>query len=152
MRDIIIDLQKPGPWKFQLKIAINFISFKDVDEDRAMHLKSGNTKFMTYDNVNFFVDELFESLLSRYQSGLETSMRESDFIFDSVQLLYCKCHKINFKRGGLYIESSNWMKNKKTAITPKNKDNECFQHVVTVALNYRKIESYPERLRILNCL
>ena len=28
------------------------------------------------------VTELFESLLLRYQDNLETSMRESDFIFD----------------------------------------------------------------------
>ena len=28
--------------------------------------------------------------------------RESDFIFDSDQLLYYKCHKINFKRDGSY--------------------------------------------------
>ena len=33
LRDIIIDLQKPGLWKVQVTIAINFISSKDVDED-----------------------------------------------------------------------------------------------------------------------
>ena len=32
-------------------------------------------------------------------------MRESDFIFDSVQIMYYKCHKVNFKRGGAYIDS-----------------------------------------------
>ena len=52
---------------------------------------------MGYDNANEVVNELFESLLSRYQIGLETSERRSDFIFDLVQLLYYKCHKINFK-------------------------------------------------------
>ena len=43
---------------------------------------------MLYDNAKEVVNELFESLLSRYQIGLKTSMRGSDFIFDSVQLLY----------------------------------------------------------------
>ena len=42
---------------------------------------------MSYDNANQVVNELFESLLSRYQIGLETSMRESDFLFESVQPL-----------------------------------------------------------------
>ena len=37
------------------------------------------------------------SLRSRYQDNLKTSMRESDFVFDSVQLMYYKCHKVNFK-------------------------------------------------------
>ena len=60
---------------------------------------------MPYDNANEVVNELFESLLSRYQIGLQTSMRGRDFIFDSVQLLYYKFHKINFKRGGSHTDS-----------------------------------------------
>ena len=60
---------------------------------------------MSCDNANKVVKELFESLLSRYQVGLETSMTGNDFIFKSVQLLYYKCHKINFKREELYIDS-----------------------------------------------
>ena len=59
-----------------------------------MHLKSDNIKNMLYGNANEVANELFESLLSRYQISLETSMRGSDFIFDSVQLLYYYCHKI----------------------------------------------------------
>ena len=55
---------------------------------------------MSYDNGNEVVNELFELLLSRYQITLETSMRGSDFILDSVQLLYCNYHKITFERGG----------------------------------------------------
>ena len=96
LRDLIIDLQKSGTWKFQLTIAVNFLLSKDVDEERVMHLKRNNIDVWTYDNVNDVVDELFESLLSRYHIGLETSMRESDFIFDLVQLLYYKCHKNKF--------------------------------------------------------
>ena len=34
---------------------------------------------MTYDNAVGVVDEHFESLLLRYQSGLETSMTRTDF-------------------------------------------------------------------------
>ena len=55
---------------------------------------------MTYDNANDVIDKLFESLLSKYQSGLETTIRGSDFIFDSVQLLDYKCYNINFRRSG----------------------------------------------------
>ena len=70
-----------------------------------MHSKSDNIEFMVYDIANRVANELFESLLSRDQIGLETSMGGRDFIFDSVQLLYYKCHKINFKHGGSYIGS-----------------------------------------------
>ena len=40
---------------------------------------------MTFDNVNGVIKE---SLLSRYQIEIETSMRGSDFIFDGVNLIY----------------------------------------------------------------
>ena len=38
------------------------------------------------------------------------------------------------------------MKNKNEIRNLKNKDDKCFQHVVMVALNYRVIESHPERV------
>ena len=68
-------------------------------------------------------------------------MKGSDFIFDSVQFLYYKCHKVIFRRGGSYVE-----KDKKANINKKNTDDKCFQYVVTVALNYEEIESHPERV------
>ena len=54
---------------------------------------------MAYDDANEIVNELFESLLSRYQISLEISMKGSDFIFDPIKLLRYKCYKINFKLG-----------------------------------------------------
>ena len=50
---------------------------------------SNNIKLTSYNDVNDVnevVNELFESLLSRYENNLETSMRGSEFIFDSVHL------------------------------------------------------------------
>ena len=49
-----------------------------------MYSSSDNIKFSSYNDANEVVNELFESLLSRYEDNLETSMRGSDFIFDSV--------------------------------------------------------------------
>ena len=76
MRDIITDFQKANTWKVQLTISINFIASEDVNEERVIHSKKNTTEFFTYDNVNDVADELFESLLSIWQIGLETSMRE----------------------------------------------------------------------------
>ena len=39
-------------------------------------------------------------------------MKGCDFVFDYVHILYYKYHKINPNRGGSYIESSDWIKNK----------------------------------------
>ena len=57
-------------------------------------------------------------------------MRESEFVFYSVDLLHYKLHKISLNRGGSYIDSPDWIKNKKAIINPKNKDNECFKYSV----------------------
>ena len=84
----MIDLQNSDTWKIQLTITINFISSKDVEEERVIHSSSDNIKFTSYNDANEVVDELFESLRSRYQGKLETSMRGSDFISDSVQMMY----------------------------------------------------------------
>ena len=48
-------------------------------------------------------------------------MKGSEFVFDYVYLLYYKCHKINLKRGGSYIDSPDWIKNKKVTRNPINK-------------------------------
>ena len=47
---------------------------------------------------------------------------------------------------GSYIGSPDWIKHKKATINPKNEDHKCFQHAATIALNYEKIESYPEKV------
>ena len=51
------------------------------------------------------IKELFKSLLQKYQKGLEESMRGSEFIFDSVNLLYDHLQRISLKRGGSYVDS-----------------------------------------------
>ena len=62
-------------------------------------------------------------------------------------VLYYKCHKINPNRDGSYIDSPDWIKNKKITINLINKkDNKCFQYAITVALNHEKIKGYPERI------
>ena len=71
-------------------------------------------------------------------------MGGSEFVFDCVQLLYNKCHKINLDHmdhAGSYIDSPNWIKNKKATINPINeKYKKCFQYDVIVVLNYEQIK------------
>ena len=91
-------------------IAIKFISSKNTDEEPAMCSKSKNIEIIIYDKADEVSKELFELLLKRYQTGLVTSMKGSDFIFDCVHLLYYQCHKINLNCGGPYRDSSDWTK------------------------------------------
>ena len=73
-------------------------------------------------------------------------MKGSEFVYDSVDLLYYKFHRIILNRGGSYIDSPKWLKNKKATINSKNNDDKCFQYATTVALNHRQIKSHPERI------
>ena len=77
---IINALKKPDTWKIQLRITINFIPSEDIDEGRVMLSKS--------DNIEFMIEELLESLLNKYQIGLETSLKDSDFILGYAHLFY----------------------------------------------------------------
>ena len=60
-----------GEWKIQLTMSINFISSKDSDETRNMHTKSNNIEIMVGSETDEIIEELFKSLLQRYQEGLE---------------------------------------------------------------------------------
>ena len=59
------------------------------------------------------IEEIFKSLLLRYQEGLEGSMDGSHFVFDSVDALYYNLNKIILSRGESYIDSLEWLKHKK---------------------------------------
>ena len=54
----------------------------------TMHSKSDNIELMISDKADEIIEDFFQSLLSKYQIGLETSMKDSDFIFDCIHLLY----------------------------------------------------------------
>ena len=111
-----------------------------------MHTKSNNAEIKNGTETGDIINELFKSFLRRYQKGLETKMKGSEFVFDSVDLLYYSLHKISLNRGGSYIDSPDWIKNKKETINPKNKDNKCFKYAVTAALNYNEINNHPEKI------
>ena len=77
-----------GEWKIQLAMSINFISSKDSDEIHNMHTKNDNIEIIMGSETNEIIEKLHQSLLQKYQEGLEEPMRGSEFIHDSVDLLY----------------------------------------------------------------
>ena len=48
-------------------------------------------------------------------------------------------------RGGSYIDTPEWLKNKKATVNPKNNDGKCFQYALAVALSHEQIKTLPER-------
>ena len=92
------------------------------------------------DDNDDIIEQLFESLLKKYEENLQNKMRGSEFEFDGVNFLY-----YDF-RGGSFIDSPKWLKDKKSTINPQNNDDECFQYAATLALNLDKIKKDPQRV------
>ena len=53
-----------------------------------MHLKSDNIEIMNYYKADEVIEEVFESLLNRYQITFKISIKGSNFIFGNVNLLH----------------------------------------------------------------
>ena len=67
--------------------------------------------------TNAITEELFKQLFQRHQEGLEESMKGSELIFDSVNLLHYDLQKASLKRtGSSYTDYPVWLKNKKATI------------------------------------
>ena len=73
-------------------------------------------------------------------------MRWSELVFYSADLLHYNLQKISINRGGSYIDSPEWLKNKKATINAKNNEEKCFQYALTVDLNYQNMKSNSERI------
>ena len=101
---------------------------------------------MNGSDTDEIVKELFESFLQKYEENIQNKMKRSDFEFDGANFLYYDFNKISLNRGGSYIDSPKWLKNKKSTINPKNNDHKCFQYAVTLALNLDKIRKDPQRI------
>ena len=82
---------------------INFISSKDSDEICTMRTKSNNTEIMMGNETDEIIEELLESLLQKYQEGLEEKRRGNEFVDGGINLLHYNLHKISLNRDGSYI-------------------------------------------------
>ena len=147
LRKLLEEYKQKGEWKVQLTIEVNFISLKPgSDETRIMYTRSDNIEIMFGDDNDDIIEQLFESLLKKYEENLQNKMRGSEFEFDGVNFLYFDFNKTSINRGRSYIDSPKWLKYKKSTINPENNDDKCFQYAVTLALNLDKIKKDPQRV------
>ena len=112
--------------------------FKNIDDVHLLYLVSDDIKIMIGYKTNEIVHDLFQTLLTRYQQGLETSLKASTLVFIDIEEIPYKFHKISWNHDGSYIDTLKWIKIKRSTINPKNKDNKCFQRSILAALNYKE--------------
>ena len=63
-----------------------------------------------------------------------------EFIFESVELMDYKLHRVCLRRGGSYIKSPKWLLHKKTTINPKNKNYDKCLRWSTISILKRNYE------------
>ena len=141
LNDLINVYKTKGEWKLQLSAEISFVSQKPgSDETRIMYSRSIPEEIMSGSETEEIMGKLIKSLLQKYQDNLQNKMKGSDFIFNGVNYLFYDLNRITFSKGGSYIESPKWLKDKKCTINQKNTDNKCFQYTTTLALNFNNID------------
>ena len=126
---------------------ISFVSLKpDSDETRLVYTRSNNAEFMNGSETEEIIESLYRSLLQNYNDNLQEKMKGSDFVFNGINYFYYDFNRVSISKGGSYIDSPKWLKDKKSTVNQKNNDNKCFQYATTLALNFNKIDKNPQRI------
>ena len=100
-----------------------------------MHSNSDNIKYIIGNNTNKALNELLSSLLNRKRMDLQALTKGSDFVFDSINRIYYKYHKMSLRRAGQYTDSSDCIKKKSN-----NNSEKCFQIKVAAAIKPQNSE------------
>ena len=111
-----------------------------------MFTRSIPEEFMIGSETEEVAEKLIMSILQKYQDNLQNKMKGSDFIFHGISYLCYDLNRITISKGGSYIESPKWLKDKKCTINQKNNDNKCFQYAEKLALNINSIDKHHQRI------
>ena len=146
MKKLIDSKKKNGEWKIQLIMKIDFICSRNFIESSDMYSKSDNFEITMGANTNEIIRNLFNSLLQRYQGGLQESMSGREFVFDYAESLNYIFHKADLKSSGSDTETPEWLKNKGATINCQNDDDKFFQYAITIALSFDEIRNHHQRV------
>ena len=67
-----------------------------------MYTRSDNIEIVFGDDNDDIIEQLFESLLQKYEENLQNKMRGSEFEFGSVNFLYYDFNKTSINGGGAF--------------------------------------------------
>ena len=93
---------------------------------RTMYTRSTPEEIIICSETDEVAENLIMSILQKYQDNLQNKMKGSDFIFNVINYLYYDLNRITISKGGSYIESPKWLKDKKCTINQKSTDSKCF--------------------------
>ena len=104
------------------------------------------SKINSNDECNVFIktksadiDEIFDQLIKKHED-----LKNINFLLKGVESITYIFTKIIIEN--TFIESPDWIKNKKCTINPQKQDNKCFQYSVIISLYHKEIKNNPERI------
>ena len=86
---------------------VNIISSKDTGETRTIYVWSDNVSIMRGSDTDYIIREIFRSF------QVLKIIEGSDFVFESVELVDYKLHRVRLRRGGSCVKSPEWLAIKK---------------------------------------
>ena len=109
-----------GEWKIQLVMQNSCIFTKKFEDTRAIYSASKPVEVFMDSDTNGAIDRLFDTTLQIFQQAQDKSTdRGSEFIPESVALLYYYFLRIDIKRAESYIKSPDWLVNKGAPMNPR---------------------------------
>ena len=116
------------------------ISTRNFKETKTIYSASETVEIFMGSDTKDVIYKIFNTMLQIFQQAQEASNDNwSEFIPESVELLYYYFQEINIGRVESHIISPDWIVNKKATINPKNeKDNKWFPWSIASGLNCNK--------------
>ena len=106
--------------KIKVSGKTSFASVKpDSGETRLMHTRSDAAEFMNGSETEEIIESLYRSLLQNYNDNLQEKMKGSDFVFNGINYFYYDFNSVSISKGGSYIDSPKWFKDKKSTVNQK---------------------------------
>ena len=91
----------------------NCISTKNFEDTCTIYTRSEPVEIFVGSNTSDVTDRPVDTTLKRFQEAIKTSVKESEFTYESVGLLYYHFQRIDIRRPESYIIYPYWIVSKK---------------------------------------
>ena len=91
----------------------NCISTKNFEDTCTIYTRSEPVEIFVGSNTSDVTDRPADTTLKRFQEAIKTSVKESEFTYESVGLLYYHFQGIDIRRAESYITYPDWIVSKK---------------------------------------
>ena len=143
---MLIDENKVYEQKIQLDLGFNMVHISD--SRRITHFScSDNIICMPSSNTTEITDKLLTSLHEKFDDHLLLSQESSSSVYERVEKCNIHFHKIDPCRGSSFIDTPEWLKNKKATINLQNANNPyCFMYAIAIVLFHEALDNNPGRI------